>query len=111
MSPAAREWRAAHAMGEEGLLRIKSIAKKDSVEVSVADNGSGIPENVLPNIFDPFFTTKKVGEGTGLGLSIVHKIIQGHGGAIRVNSVVGKGTTFFVELPIDSKTQSARAGS
>jgi two-component system, NtrC family, sensor kinase len=102
---------AAQAMGEEGLLRIRSQAKKDSVEVSISDNGSGIPENVLPNIFDPFFTTKKVGEGTGLGLSIVHKIIQGHGGAIRVNSVVGKGTTFFVELPIDSKAQPARAGA
>ncbi len=102
---------AAQAMGEEGLLRIRSLAKKDSVEVSITDNGGGIPENVLPNIFDPFFTTKKVGEGTGLGLSIVHKIIQGHGGAIRVNSVVGKGTTFFVELPIDSKAQSARAGA
>lgn len=102
---------AAQAMGEEGLLRIRSHAKKDSVEVSISDNGSGIPENVLPNIFDPFFTTKKVGEGTGLGLSIVHKIVQGHGGAIRVNSVVGKGTTFFVELPIDSKAQPARAGA
>jgi two-component system NtrC family sensor kinase len=102
---------AAQAMGEEGMLRIRSLAKKDSVEVSITDNGSGIPENVLPNIFDPFFTTKKVGEGTGLGLSIVHKIIQGHGGAIRVNSVVGKGTTFFVELPIDSKAQPARAGA
>ena len=101
---------AAQAMGEEGLLRIRSVAKKDSVEVSVSDNGSGIAENVLPNIFDPFFTTKKVGEGTGLGLSIVHKIVQGHGGAIRVNSVVGKGTTFFVELPIDSKAQPTRAG-
>lgn len=99
---------AAQAMGEEGTLHIQSIAKKDSVEVSIADNGSGIPENVLPNIFDPFFTTKKVGEGTGLGLSIVHKIIQGHGGSIRVNSVVGKGTTFYVELPIDSKAQTAR---
>ncbi len=102
---------AAQAMGEDGLLRIRSIAKKDGVEVSVTDNGSGIPENVLPNIFDPFFTTKKVGEGTGLGLSIVHKIIQGHGGAIRVNSVVGKGTTFFVELPIDSRLNLARAGA
>ncbi len=101
---------ASQAMGEEGVLRICSVAKKDSVEVSIADNGSGIPEKVLPNIFDPFFTTKKVGEGTGLGLSIVHKIIQGHGGSIRVNSVIGKGTTFFVELPIDSKAQPVKAG-
>ncbi len=102
---------AAQAMGEEGRLRIRSAAKKEGVEVSISDNGSGIPDNVLPKIFDPFFTTKKVGEGTGLGLSIVHKIIQGHGGSIRVNSVIGKGTTFFVELPIDSKAQAARAGA
>jgi len=103
---------ASQAMGEEGRLRIRSVAKKDGVEVSISDNGSGIPEHVLPNIFDPFFTTKKVGDGTGLGLSIVHKIIQGHGGSIRVNSVVGKGTTFFVELPADSKSMpAAKAGN
>ena len=82
---------------------IRSIAKPSFVEVSFEDTGTGIPDDVLPKIFDPFFTTKPVGEGTGLGLSIVHKIIQGHGGAIRVKSQVGKGTTFFVELPLAQK--------
>lgn len=94
---------AAQAMGEEGRLVVRSRALTDTIEVSIEDNGAGIPANVLPKIFDPFFTTKKVGEGTGLGLSIVHKIVQGHGGTIRVKSDVGKGTTFFVELPIQQK--------
>jgi signal transduction histidine kinase len=94
---------AAQAMGDEGTLTIRSVAKPSFVEVSFEDTGTGIPDDVLPKIFDPFFTTKPVGEGTGLGLSIVHKIIQGHGGAIRVKSQVGKGTTFFVELPLAQK--------
>jgi two-component system NtrC family sensor kinase len=100
---------AAQAMGEEGTLTIRSVAKPNFVEVSFEDNGSGIPDDVLPKIFDPFFTTKPVGEGTGLGLSIVHKIIQGHGGAIRVKSQVGKGTTFFVELPLAQKATAKAA--
>ena len=100
---------AAQAMDDEGKLTIRSVAKPNVVEVSFEDTGSGIPDDVLPKIFDPFFTTKPVGEGTGLGLSIVHKIIQGHGGAIRVKSQVGKGTTFFVELPIAQKPAAKAA--
>ncbi len=100
---------AAQAMGDEGTLTIRSQAKPNFVEVSFEDTGSGIADDVLPKIFDPFFTTKPVGEGTGLGLSIVHKIIQGHGGAIRVKSQVGKGTTFFVELPIAQSTTAKAA--
>lgn len=100
---------ASQAMGDEGTLTIRSIAKPNFVEVSFEDTGSGIPDDVLPKIFDPFFTTKPVGEGTGLGLSIVHKIIQGHGGAIRVKSQVGKGTTFSVELPLAPKATAKAA--
>lgn len=66
----------------------------------VKDNGCGMDENILPRVFDPFFTTKAPGEGTGLGLSIVHGTIAKHGGAIRVNSMVGRGTTFEIFLPI-----------
>ncbi len=66
--------------------------------IEVADNGSGIPTNVRNRLFDPFFTTKK--EGTGLGLSISQKIVRDHGGAITVTSVVGKGTSFHVNLPL-----------
>ena len=100
---------AAQAMDDDGTLTIRSVAKPNFVEVSFEDTGHGIPDDVLPKIFDPFFTTKPVGEGTGLGLSIVHKIIQGHGGAIRVKSQVGKGTTFFVELPIAQKPAAKAA--
>jgi signal transduction histidine kinase len=100
---------ASQAMDDDGTLTIRSVAKPNAVEVSFEDTGSGIPDDVLPKIFDPFFTTKPVGEGTGLGLSIVHKIIQGHGGTIRVKSQVGKGTTFFVELPIAQKSAAKAA--
>ncbi len=91
---------ACQAMGESGILNVTTRATGELVEVEVKDDGPGIPENVLPKIFDPFFTTKAVGEGTGLGLSIVHKIVQGHGGTIRVKSVKGEGTMFTVSLPL-----------
>ena len=66
--------------------------------VSISDTGPGIPTANLKNIFMPFFTTKK--EGTGLGLSICHNIIKNHNGDIEIESVVGKGTTFIIKLPI-----------
>ncbi len=67
------------------------------IEIVVQDEGEGIPEEYLPKIFDPYFTTKK--EGTGLGLAITYAIIKKQGGHIRVESEVGRGTTFFVYLP------------
>jgi len=70
------------------------------VQIVVADTGCGIPEQDLPRIFDPFFTSKEVGKGTGLGLSVSHGVVKGHGGAIRVESAVGRGTTLRVYLPI-----------
>lgn len=73
----------------------------DSVEITVRDNGAGIPAEVLPRIFDPFFTTKEVGQGVGLGLFIVFEIIEEHGGCIAVDSEPGKGTTFRMRLPLD----------
>jgi signal transduction histidine kinase len=98
---------AAQAIDEQGHLIVTSRATDSAVEVSIADNGRGIPDDVLPRIFDPFFTTKPVGEGTGLGLSIVHKIIKSHGGAIHVRTAVGKGTTFTISLPIASAKPAA----
>ena len=67
--------------------------------VTVSDRGSGIEPGILPRIFDPFFTTRSVGEGTGLGLSIAYGIVRDHGGALRVESVLGEGTKFLVYLP------------
>lgn len=72
----------------------------DHVAVEIADNGKGIPPEIMSKIFDPFFTTKAVGKGTGLGLSISYKIIEQHGGSITVDSTVGKGTRFTIVLPL-----------
>jgi signal transduction histidine kinase len=72
-----------------------------SVEITVRDNGHGIPADVLPRIFDPFFTTKEVGQGVGLGLFIVFEIIEEHGGCIAVDSETGRGTTFRIRLPLE----------
>jgi signal transduction histidine kinase len=98
---------AAQAIGERadargGTIHIaasRSSPSSTEVEITVADDGPGIPPEVISRIFDPFFTTKDVGEGSGLGLSIVHGIIERHGGRITVQSRVGEGTTFRVTLP------------
>jgi len=74
--------------GGEGLV---------SVEIAVRDTGAGIPAEVVDRIFDPFFTTKR--EGSGLGLATVHRIVEGHGGSLRVETAPGAGTTFRVRLP------------
>jgi signal transduction histidine kinase len=67
--------------------------------LTVTDTGCGIAEPALERVFEPFFTTKRVGEGTGLGLSIVHGIVASHGGRIQVESAIGHGTTFTIDLP------------
>ncbi|MEO7725948.1 MAG: ATP-binding protein [Burkholderiales bacterium] len=91
---------AAQAMGDRGgTITLTTRAQSDGVAVDVADNGGGIPPDVLPKIFDPFFSTKEIGKGTGLGLSISYKIVQQHGGRIDVESKVGSGTRFTVWLP------------
>ena len=93
---------AAQAVGRRdsgGTIRIAARKPADDVEITVADDGPGIPADVIPKIFDPFFTTKDVGEGSGLGLSIVHGIIDRHGGRIMVESQVGEGTTFRIVFP------------
>jgi len=71
----------------------------DFVAISVEDNGAGIPPDVLDKIFDPFFTTKPIGKGTGLGLSQVHGFAHQAGGTVKVESELGKGTTFTILLP------------
>lgn len=73
----------------------------DCVRVSVADPGSGIDPDALPNIFEPFYTTKAPGEGTGLGLSVVYGIVKEHGGWIAVESSIGRGSKFSVYLPLE----------
>jgi two-component system NtrC family sensor kinase len=72
------------------------------IRIMFQDSGPGIHSYVLPRVFDPFFTTKPLGKGTGLGLSICHGIVNEHGGHIWVESELGQGATFFVELPVAS---------
>ena len=77
---------------------------------SVTDTGTGIASDDLDHIFDPFFTTKEPGKGTGLGLATVLGIVHGHGGFVRVNSVVGTGTTFELYFPATPETQATAPG-
>ncbi len=84
--------------GEDPIGGRSSISEQAKVEIQVGDTGPGIPSEVFPRIFDPFFTTKQ--HGSGLGLSVSYGIVQEHGGAIRVESRPGEGSTFIVQLPI-----------
>ncbi len=102
---------AAQAIVKEGTVRVVSRFRSrmgDSgsgwVEVSITDDGSGIPAEDLPRIFDPFYTTKPVGQGTGLGLSIAYDIVTAHGGTLRVESRENVGTTFVIALPCEPST-------
>jgi hypothetical protein len=72
----------------------------NQVVVEVADNGTGMPDQVKEKIFQPFFTTKPTGEGTGLGLSLSYDIVKAHGGEIKVEVTEGEGTEFVILLPI-----------
>ena len=93
------------AMEGGGVLRV-SLARRDerTVRITVADTGIGIPKEDLPRVFDPYFTTRS--SGTGLGLAIVHKIVETHGGEVRLESEPGRGTTATILLP--KKTEVER---
>jgi signal transduction histidine kinase len=93
---------ASKAMANGGTLSVE-ITMPDAalVRVSISDTGRGIAPEDLPRIFDPFFTTKQDWSGVGLGLSLVHKTIEEHSGSIRVESELGRGTTFWMTFPAD----------
>jgi two-component system NtrC family sensor kinase len=94
---------AIQAMEKGGTLTLRTfLGNGGRVGVEVQDSGIGIPESHLKKIFDPFFTTKS--EGTGLGLSISLKILENHGAAIDVRSEEGKGSTFTILFPAESKS-------
>jgi PAS domain S-box-containing protein len=100
---------AVQAIGEQsgrpsdrkGEITVRTRRIGDAAEISVEDNGPGIPPDVLARVFEPFFTTKVVGKGTGQGLAIAHAVVvEKHQGTIRVESQVGQGTSFIITLPL-----------
>jgi two-component system NtrC family sensor kinase len=95
---------AAEAMGGVGTLTVvtRFEATRNALQITFRDTGHGISEKDMGRIFDPFFTTKEVGHGTGLGLAISFGIVKEHGGTLTVESQVGAGTAFTVELPLGS---------
>jgi two-component system NtrC family sensor kinase len=105
------------ATGPGGAIRVFTAAGTTGhpsggkgVEITIADTGAGIAPEHLDKLFEPFFTTKPVGQGTGLGLAVSLGIVQHHGGHIRVQSEVGKGTRFFIWLPLEKKEPHESAG-
>jgi len=79
------------------------------VLISIADTCCGIPANIRDRVFDPFFTTKEIGRGTGQGLAIARSVVNQHGGTLTFSSEVGKGTTFYLRLPLYEKNKAAGA--
>ncbi len=84
------------------MLTVVTKKINGSVEITVTDNGTGIPQKVLDKIYQPFFTTKPTGQGTGLGLSMSYDIItKGHGGDLKVETVEGEFAKFIITIPFD----------
>ncbi len=98
---------AAHAIrerdpeGKSGVIEVKTEYEGDFLELTISDNGSGIPTEIQHRIFDQFFTTKEIGVGTGLGLSIAQNIVQRHHGTLKFETKLGIGTKFIIRLPLN----------
>ncbi|MCH6235776.1 ATP-binding protein [Cognataquiflexum rubidum] len=87
----------------EGLSPLVKVTTKnlgDKIEITISDNGPGIPDAIKDKIFQPFFTTKPTGQGTGLGLSLSYDIVKAHGGELKVETKEGEGSEFILKLPI-----------
>lgn len=97
---------AIQAMPHGGTLTIQTCAEGDRILLVVEDTGTGMTQETMKQLFIPFFTTKAIGQGTGLGLSVAHGIVTSHGGTIRAESQVGKGSRFVVVLPVGKDSDS-----
>lgn len=105
----SNSWQALkEAAGSEKRIAIRILTTENSVQIFFTDNGPGIKKENLDKIFEPFFTTKPAGQGTGLGLSLCCGIVGMHHGKINVQSEVGKGTTFVIELPMGLTQERVR---
>ena len=93
---------AIQAIDNDGYVKIKSNVKNNLIVIDISDNGIGISQKNLDKIFKPFFSTKEYGKGTGLGLAFADRIVKEHKGKIKVKSTQGKGSTFSIELPVNS---------
>jgi two-component system NtrC family sensor kinase len=92
------------AVDKGGEIRVGTWSKdEEMIAVKISDTGCGIAPDKLKRIIEPFYTTKRMGKGTGLGLSITYGIIDKLGGKVSVESEVNKGTTFIIEIPIESR--------
>lgn len=90
---------AVEAMAPGGAVAVQTIRRPHHMEVRISDQGIGISEEAMPHIFDPFYTTRQ--RGSGLGLAISYRIIEAHGGEISAESRAGRGTTFYIRLPVE----------
>ena len=91
----------------KGTIVVSTMRDQDWAEISISDTGAGIPEAVRSRVFEPFFTTKPVGKGTGQGLALAHTaIVRRHGGKIWFDSELGKGTTFYIRMPLAQPTKT-----
>ncbi len=92
------------AMPDDGKITVESKEVKGGLEISFADTGIGISDEILPKLFSPLFTTKA--QSMGFGLAICKRIIEAHRGAISVKTVKGQGTTFIITLPVNLKNEN-----
>ena len=97
---AVTEKRKAKLDGYEPNVFVSTKQRNDNVEITVRDNGNGIPDHVKDKIFQPFYTTKPTGQGTGLGLSLSYDIVKAHGGELKAETKETKGAQFVILLPI-----------
>jgi two-component system NtrC family sensor kinase len=85
----------------EPIVSVSTKKINNTIQLTVKDNGNGIPQKVIDKIFQPFFTTKPTGEGTGLGLSLSYDIMKAHGGDIKVETKEGEGSEFIIQIPLN----------